>query len=318
MVLLELWRVRASRYHGGEGVDLLVDIRIWVPALFLITVFILFHGGVQAALRRWVRSKPARVFLAPAILALVFCLAAWYVGVTSLPLAVLALMYVFVPSACMYAQGTDAAAPTGVDAAVVLLLWLPLELSAGAPFVPKAAQGFLHTVAYGVAITTAIWLFLLFRGLDGMKYNLPRGARDFLYPLAGFAVSAALLIPLGLALGFLKPFHLPGDLTASRVVRTFLIIWAATALPEEILFRSLIQNGMMRVWGGGARTLAAAGILFGAAHLNNGPGVLPNWRYMILASVAGIIYGKVFQKSKSVTSSALLHALVNTTRHIFF
>jgi CAAX protease family protein len=296
----------------------LLDIRIWVPALFLAAVFILFHGGVQAALRRWIRTKPARVFVAPAILALVFWLVAWHVGVTSLPLAALILMYLFLPSACMYWQRPDAAAPTWVDAGVVLLLWLPIELSAGAPLIPKPAQGFLHTVAYGIAITSAIWLFLLFRGLEGMKYNLPRSAGDFVYPLAGFAVSAALLIPLGLGLGFLKPFHLPGDLTASRVVRTFLIIWAATALPEEILFRSLIQNGMMRVWGDGARTLAAAGILFGAAHLNNGPGALPNWRYMILASVAGIIYGKVFQKSGSVISSALLHALVNTTRHLLF
>ncbi len=292
--------------------------RIWVPALFLVAVFILFHGGVQAALRNWVRRRPLRVFTAPAILALVFLLVAWHTGVASLSLAALVLMYLFVPAACMYWQGTSPAAPTWVDAGVVLLLWLPLELSAGAPFIPKSAQGFLHTVAYGIAITTAIWLFLLFRGLDGMKYNLPRGPRDFIYPLAGFAVSAAVLIPLGLILHFLKPFHFPADLTATRALRTFLIIWAATALPEEILFRSLIQNGMMRAWGEGPRTLAAAGILFGAAHLNNGPGELPNWRYMIIASVAGVIYGKVFQKSGSVTSSATLHALVNTTRHLFF
>jgi membrane protease YdiL (CAAX protease family) len=39
---------------------------------------------------------------------------------------------------------------------------------------------------------------------------------------------------------------------------------------------------------------------------------------VILASIAGFIYGKVFQKSTSVLSSAGLHALVNAVRHTFF
>jgi membrane protease YdiL (CAAX protease family) len=39
---------------------------------------------------------------------------------------------------------------------------------------------------------------------------------------------------------------------------------------------------------------------------------------MILATIAGLAYGKVFQKSTSVLSSALLHTMVNFTRHAFF
>jgi membrane protease YdiL (CAAX protease family) len=66
------------------------------------------------------------------------------------------------------------------------------------------------------------------------------------------------------------------------------------------------------------RALLVAAVIFGCAHLDNGPGPLPNWRYAIMATIAGFAYGKVFQKSSSVFSSAILHALINTSKHVFF
>ena len=96
------------------------------------------------------------------------------------------------------------------------------------------------------------------------------------------------------------------------------VIFLGTALPEEILFRSLVQNLLMRRFGAGWRTLLAASFIFGCAHLNNGPQPLPNWRYLILATLAGIAYGAVFQKASTVLSSATLHMLVDWTKHVFF
>ncbi len=61
-----------------------------------------------------------------------------------------------------------------------------------------------------------------------------------------------------------------------------------------------------------------ASLVFGCAHLDNGPQPLPNWRYMIVATIAGLAYGRVFQKSSSVVSSALLHMMVDWTKHFFF
>ena len=98
----------------------------------------------------------------------------------------------------------------------------------------------------------------------------------------------------------------------------FGIIFAATALPEEILFRSLIQNLLMLRFGESGRTLLAASLIFGCAHLDNGPQAVPNWRYAILAAIAGWAYGKVFQKSSTVLSSAGLHAMVDWTKHFVF
>jgi len=52
--------------------------------------------------------------------------------------------------------------------------------------------------------------------------------------------------------------------------------------------------------------------------LDNGPQAVPNWRYMIEATIAGIAYGRVFEKASSVTSSAMLHMMVDWTKHFFF
>ncbi len=93
---------------------------------------------------------------------------------------------------------------------------------------------------------------------------------------------------------------------------------AATALPEEILFRALIQNCIAQKFGTNTGTLLMAAFIFGCAHLDNGPGPLPNWRYMILATIAGVAYGKVYEKSSSIFASAGLHALVDLIKHLCF
>jgi membrane protease YdiL (CAAX protease family) len=207
--------------------------------------------------------------------------------------------------------------PAAADFLAVALLWLPLEFAAGGSLVPRAAQGFLHSVAYGIAILLGLILFLGFRQLKGMKYQLPRTRRDLWLPLAGFALTAPVLVAIGIPIGFIPPPHLPAA-SGTRMATAVGLIFAGTAIPEEILFRSLIQNLMMQRWGTGFRVLLAASFIFGCAHLDNGPQPAPNWRYMILATVAGIAYGKVFEKSGTVVSSAVLHTLVDWTKHFFF
>lgn len=291
--------------------------RIFVPALFLSIILALFCRPLQAALRRSLTLHPALVFVAPAVLSLLFCGIAFYVDSLSLPLAALVAIYTFVPA--LYAYGVrHVVAPAWSDLLLILWLWLPLEFAAGARWIPKPAQPLLHMAAYGVSITLALVLFLLCRRLEGMKYNLPAQSKDVINVLLGFAVVAPVLIVLGRALGFLDPFHVPSHLSAFGLLLQFLVILAATALPEEILFRGLIQNCLMQKLGANTRTLLLAALIFGCAHLNNGPQPLPNWRYMILATIAGAVYGKVFQESSSVLASATLHALINTIKHTCF
>ena len=44
----------------------------------------------------------------------------------------------------------------------------------------------------------------------------------------------------------------------------------------------------------------------------------PAQRYMILATLAGVVFGRVFQKSPSILSSASLHAAVDTVKYAIF
>ena len=251
------------------------------------------------------------------MLSAVFLAAAWQLSAFNFPLAGLILAYTFAPAICAYAT-RNRIPPGWIDFAIIALLWFPLEFSAGQQWVPKRAQSTLHLTAYGVSILLGLSIFLLFRRLPGMKYNLPRSGRDFVNLLLGFVPCAVILIPLGRAIGFLPPFHFPVNGSPVRIATQYLIILAATALPEEILFRSLIQNSIMQKFGADTATLLIAALIFGCAHLDNGPGPLPNWRYMILATIAGIAYGKVFEKSSSIFASAGLHALVDLIKHLCF
>jgi membrane protease YdiL (CAAX protease family) len=291
--------------------------QILIPVLFLTLILPLLCSSIQNALRNLLASRPGLLFLAPAILSILFCGIAAALGALTLPLTALILAYTFVPTVCAWLI-RDRPAPAWADFGIILLLWLPLELSVGGPFVPRPLQGLLHLAAYGVSIALGLTLFLLFRRLDGMKYQLPRTKHDFLNPLIGFAAVAPVLMALGRALGFLVPIHMPAHRTALGFLGQFLVILAATALPEEILFRGLIQNSLMLKLRTKEPALLLASFIFGCAHLNNGPGPLPNWRYMILATIAGYAYGKVFEKSSSIFASAFLHALVDSVKHWFF
>ena len=269
--------------------------------------------------QRTLRCVASRaIWVAPVLLAAIFAGAAALAGAFSVALVLMVLLYLVLPVACASAAGRGPTKePALLDFAAILLLWLPLEFAAGAQLVPRPAQGFLHSVAYGIAILLCLTLWLGFRPIEGMKYNAPRQARDWWLPLVGFAAVAPVLIAVGIAIEFIPPPHLatrsPGTMAAAVG-----IIFAGTALPEEILFRALIQNFLMLRFGSGWRTLIVASVIFGAAHLDNGPQPLPNWRYMIEATIAGMAYGRVFQKASSVSSSAMLHTAVDWTKHYYF
>src|ERR1700722_9951654 len=288
-----------------------------VPAILLATILALLLPAVQRVLQNGLKYKPPLLFVIPALLSAVFLTAARALDAFSLPLASLILAYTFLPVTCAYLTRHHAP-PTSIDFVVIALLWFPLEFSLGHQFIPKQAQSPLHLAAYGISILLGLAIFLLFRRLPGMKYNLPRSGRDFVNLLLGFAACAPILIPLGRAIGFLPPLHGPANPSVVHLGSHYLIILAATALPEEILFRGLIQNCIAQRWGTSTTTLLISAFIFGCAHLDNGPGPLPNWRYMILATIAGVAYGKVFEKSSSIFASAGLHALVDTVKHVCF
>lgn len=289
----------------------------FVAVFFLGIVVALFSPTVQAGLKSWFHKARWRVFVVPCGLTALFAAVLAAAGVRAPAFLALVAAYTFLPAALVYANGPGQRVRPWLDCAAILLLWLPIELAAGRELLPRASWAVANIAARGTAISLALFLFLICRDFKGMKYNLPRKSADLLYPAIGFAVAAPVLILLGRILGFMGPYR-----GAAYGPAAFALLWlktlAGVALPEELLFRSLIQNWIMQRFGFHHLSLLAAALVFGASHLNNPPGPLPNWRYMILASIAGFVFGKVFWKSSTILSSAGLHAMVNSVRHAFF
>ncbi len=88
-----------------------------------------------------------------------------------------------------------------------------------------------------------------------------------------------------------------------------------TVLAEELLFRGLIQAEIeKRLQHKHAAEIALmiAAILFGLAHFAGG------FEYIILATVAGILYGYTYKITGRIEAPIITHLLLNSAHFIFF
>ena len=195
---------------------------------------------------------------------------------------------------------------TWPDALAILAIWLPLDLRLFLDIWtwPDAIGAYTMTVV--LAVDLALLLFVAFRQLDGVGYRFQIGWKDLAAFGVNVAMCLALVVPLGIATGFVR-FDPSAD-PLSFVV-SFLTILLTIALPEELLFRGLIQNLLQKTWGHSGRALVVTSVVFGLAHLNNGP--RPDWRYAVLATVAGFFYGRAYLQSGGLIAAALVHASID-------
>lgn len=64
--------------------------------------------------------------------------------------------------------------------------------------------------------------------------------------------------------------------------------------------------------------LGIAWILASGSTLAAGWGAAFHWRYVLLAMLAGIFYGRVWRSSRRVLTSAITHTLVDVTWSLWF
>ena len=98
---------------------------------------------------------------------------------------------------------------------------------------------------------------------------------------------------------------------------TFIGILWVVALSEEFFFRGLLQQWLGRWTGNTLLALAIASTLFGSAHLGFNH-KFPNWRFAIVAGIAGVSYGMAWRKARSIQASMVTHALTVTLWRTFF
>jgi membrane protease YdiL (CAAX protease family) len=157
-------------------------------------------------------------------------------------------------------------------------------------------------------LDAGIWGFLVVRRLDEVGFNLRLRLRDLGIGLRELAFYAPIAIPLGLGLGFL---HLhPSAPWLPRLPGAFLFTFFFIAVPEELFFRGWLQNLLERRIGR-YPSLFLTAALFGLAHFNK-RAVHFNWRYVLLAALAGIFYGRAWRQQRRVGASAITHACVDT------
>ena len=158
-------------------------------------------------------------------------------------------------------------------------------------------------------LDAGIYGLLVLRELDGVGFDLRLRLRDLWVGVREYLLYAPMAVALGLGMGFLHfHAHWPSLLQAlGALVFTFLFV----AIPEELFFRGWVQNLLERRLGRWPALLVTA-VLFGLAHFNK-RAVHFNWRYVVMAALAGIFYGRAWRQERRVGASGITHMLVDTT-----
>jgi membrane protease YdiL (CAAX protease family) len=156
-------------------------------------------------------------------------------------------------------------------------------------------------------LDAGIYGFIALRQLEGTGFDLRLRLRDAGYGLREVALYTPLALALGLGLGFLHlHWEWPG---LARIGGAWVFTFFFIAVPEELFFRGWLQNLLERRIGRIPALLLTAA-LFGLSHFNK-RAVLFNWRYVLLAAVAGLFYGRAWRQERRVGASAITHATVD-------
>ena len=319
-LLLVLWFV-AQFFHLRALKEYPVSTLLAFATLF--APYWLFGFGLAAELRRMLGGTGSRVTVASSIAIPYFILELprgtfhWHVAVVLVAIPVLV-------AAALEAWPRPA---NWADLLVLSSLGLAIDLGLlshgkffGVPDAnlwPAGLGGFPKMMMADVAL----YGYLVIKPIEGLGYDLVSQFDDWKIGIREFVFYAPIVLILGVLLGFIhwqgftaKPQQFP-----AAWVFTFIFV----ALPEELFFRGLVQNLLERHIGR-IRALGLASILFGLSHFNkaaglpHGTGAVFNWRYVILATIAGIFYGRAWRQRKRLFASAVTHTTVDTVWSIWW
>lgn len=206
------------------------------------------------------------------------------------------------------------------DALAILAIWLPFELGIVKPAwrldARIAGEEFGYLLNVLVSFVYALVLFRAYRGIDiGFRWRL--GVTDFRILLIFFLALTGILATVTLTTGLTR-----FGISETRIWFISILLFGGffnPALSEEFIFRGLLQHGLVKRFGV-VTGIVAASMMFGLAHINNNEFgfAYPNWPFVGLASIAGLGYGLIYHKRKSLALAAGLHLAVDFTHWIFF
>ena len=279
---------------------------IAIAALFTLIPF-LASAFFSAKLASTAETLPTSLrVLVPSVLCVPYLLVACSTGIFHWGwLALYALLPVAVSAMLWQARRSD---PDRHGNWRDFLLLAILGLSVDLRWLEHAWPAHLTVFNKILLLDAGIWGFLVVRQLDDVGFNLRLRLHDLGIGLRELVFYTPIAVSLGLSLGFL---HLhPSVPWLARLPWAFLFTFFFIAVPEELFFRGWLQNLLERRIGRyPALFLTAA--LFGLAHFNKRAAHF-NWRYVLLAALAGIFYGRAWRQQRRVGASAITHACVDT------
>jgi uncharacterized protein len=284
---------------------------MFAPATVVAALLTLVPFVAAAFFPGWFRRLGERIpagvrLVCPALLCVPYVMVARWNGIFRWDwFALYALLPVAMAVLLEHARETD---PVGCgnwrDFVVLGVLGLAVDLRWFEPAWPARMAVFNKMLL----VDAGIYGFLVIRRLDGVGFDLRLHWRDVVVGLREFAYYGPIALTLGLALGFLH-LHL-GWPSLRQAVGAFVLTFFFIAVPEELFFRGWLQNLLERRMGR-VPALMVTAVLFGLSHFNK-RAVHFNWRYVLLATLAGVFYGRAWRAERRVGASAMTHASVDT------
>ena len=194
------------------------------------------------------------------------------------------------------------------------LILLVLGLAVDLRWFDQARPSGLRALNELFLVDAGLYGFLAIRQLSGTGFDFHLKWSDWKTGLRELVFFTPPVIVLGMALGFIHPHrNLPG--IGSALLR-WVAIFFFTAVPEELYFRAWVQNLLERRVGL-RMALVIASVLFGLSHFNKRSAHF-NWRYVLLATIAGIFYGRAWRERRRVPASTITHASVDWIWGLWF
>jgi len=199
------------------------------------------------------------------------------------------------------------------DAIILLTLGLVVDLRWFDVAWPPGLRGLGNLLL----VDAGLYGFLAIRQLSGTGFDFRFRRSDWKTGLRELAFFAPVVIAIGLLLGFIHPHkNIP---RLGQAIVSWIGIFAFVAVLEELFFRAWVQNLLERRVGRHA-ALVIASVLFGLSHFNkrNLGASHFNWRYVLLATIAGIFYGRAWREQRRVPASAITHTCVDWLWSLWF
>ncbi|HEX8925825.1 MAG TPA: CPBP family intramembrane glutamic endopeptidase [Terriglobales bacterium] len=196
------------------------------------------------------------------------------------------------------------------DVVVLLTLALTLELRLLSGAWPHPGLGSLPKL---YLCDVALYLYLVVRRIEGVGYSFVPRASAFAIGAREWLLFAPFAFGLGFALHFISFY--PRAHSLAQIAAGILITFLLTAVPEELFFRGILQN-LLEPHMGRVRALALASVLFGLSHFHKGAAF--NWRYVVLAAIAGVFYGRAWRQKRQLLASSTTHTMVDVVWYLWF